>query len=106
RITLPEVGVHLHKGVDKPVAAVYDRHYNATEASYSCRRNATRSCFFGAVSFNFKMMLKNSTVSSSVRHRPSCMYGGHSFIPRNVNVLIGPSPGSSLMKRSMCRSCI
>src|SRR5690242_2900877 len=38
------------------------------------RRNATKSAFSSFVSFSPCTRLKNSTVSSSVRHRPSCRY--------------------------------
>jgi len=48
--------------------------------------NATRSFFSCAVSLSCRTMLKNSTVSSSVSNRPSCIYGGLSLIPRSVNV--------------------
>src|SRR6266566_4613677 len=50
---------------------------------HSWRRNATRSGFSSFVSFSPRTRLKNSTVSSSVRQRPSCMYGGLSLIPRS-----------------------
>src|SRR3954447_24054820 len=72
----------------------------------SCRINATRSCFSCEASFSCSTMLKNSTVSSSVKHRPSCRYGGLSLILRSVKVLMGPSPGSPFRNRSTCRSCI
>src|SRR2546425_12572019 len=75
-------------------------------APHSWRRNATRSGFSSFVSFSPRTRLKNSTVSSSVRQRPSCMYGGLSLIPRSVKLLIGPSPASFFRKRSTCRSCI
>ena len=39
---------------------------------YRHRRNATRSAFSAAFSFNSMIRLKNSTVSSSVSRRPSC----------------------------------
>ena len=60
----------------------------------SCRMKATRSCFSCGRQLQLRTMLKNSTVSSSVKQRPSCIYGGLSLMPRSVNVLIGPSPGS------------
>ena len=40
-------------------------------AAHSCRKNATRSCFSPFDSFNSSTKLKNSTVSSRVRQRPS-----------------------------------
>ncbi len=71
----------------------------------SCRMNATRSVFSSLVSFSPIIKLKNSTVSSSVRQRPSCRYGGLSLMPRRVNVLIGPL-GDSATNSSTRRSCI
>src|SRR5439155_472967 len=47
--------------------------------------------FSRGVSCTPRTRLKNSTVSSSVKRRPSCRYGGESLIPRRVKVLIGPS---------------
>ena len=41
---------------------------------------ATRSCFSAFDSFVPRTTLKNSTVSSSVSSRPSCRYGGVSFL--------------------------
>src|SRR5437899_4920256 len=76
------------------------------DGRYSCRRKATRSAFSSLVSFSSCTRLKNSTVSSRVRQRPSCRYGGLSLIPRSVKALIGPSPDSPLRKRSTRRSCI
>src|SRR4029078_12739286 len=73
--------------------------------AHGCRMKVTRSCFSSPESFSSKTRLKNSTVSSSVRHRPSCRYGGLSLMPRSVKLLIGPSPGS-FRKRSQCRACI
>src|SRR5215510_5121328 len=58
---------------------------------YSWRRKATRAVFSRGVSCTPRTRLKNSTVSSSVRSRPSCRYGGESLIPRRVKVLMGPS---------------
>ena len=72
--------------------------------SQSCRMNATRSVFSSLVSFSPKTRLKNSAVSSSVRHRPSCRYGGLSLMPRSVKVLIGPV-GDSATNSSVLRSC-
>jgi hypothetical protein len=45
---------------------------DGSRGHYSVRRNATRSFFSGSVSFVSSTTLKNSTVSSSVRRRPSC----------------------------------
>lgn len=42
------------------------------ERRYRVRRKATRSAFSSVVSLVPRMRLKNSTVSSSVRRRPSC----------------------------------
>src|SRR5262249_2698439 len=47
------------------------------------RMNATRSFFSSSDSFSTRTMLKNSTVSSRVRQRPSCRYGGLSLMPRS-----------------------
>src|ERR1700688_4363105 len=74
--------------------------------TYNCRMNSTRLCFSSAVSFSSRTRLKNSTVSSSVKSRPSWKYGGLSLIPRSVNALIGPSPASFFRNRSTWRSCI
>ena len=59
---------------------------------YRQRRNATKSFFSCSVSFVSRTRLWNSTVSSRVRSRPSCRYGGVSLMPRSGNVLIDPSP--------------
>src|SRR2546427_10585826 len=50
--------------------------------SYSWRMKATRAAFSCGVSCTPSTRLKNSTVSSSVKRRPSCIYGGESLIPR------------------------
>src|SRR5438132_2099073 len=52
---------------------------------------ATSAAFSRGVSCTPRTTLKNSTVSSSVKRRPSCIDGGESLIPRSVKVLIGPS---------------
>src|SRR5437870_5440041 len=52
---------------------------------------ATSAAFSRGVSCTPRTTLKNSTVSSSVKRRPSCIDGGKSLIPRSVKVLIGPS---------------
>ena len=59
--------------------------------SYKVRRKATTSAFSCPVNFRSSTRLKYSTVSSSVSSRPSCKYGGVSFIPRSGKVFIGPS---------------
>ena len=51
---------------------------------------ATRSRFSSGVRWSARTRLKNSTVSSRVKHRPSWRYGGLSLMPRSANVLIGP----------------
>ena len=45
-------------------------------AGHSVSTKATRSFFSSSVSFRPNTRLKNSTVSSSVRQRPSCRYDG------------------------------
>ena len=44
-----------------------------SRCSYKVRRKATRSAFSCAVNPTSEIKLKNSTVSSSVNSRPSCM---------------------------------
>jgi hypothetical protein len=54
----------------------------------STRRNSTKSYFSPAVSLVPRMRLKNSTVSSKLRKRPSCRYGGESLMPRIGNLTL------------------
>jgi len=69
---------------------------DSRETRQRARRNCTRSCFSFGVSLVSRTRLKNSTVSSRVKSRPSCRYGGESFMPRKGNVLIGPSALASM----------
>src|SRR5262249_44829813 len=99
---------HPDYGRKFPTATVFERLFR-----YSASRNDTRSCFSALVSFSRSTRLKNSTVSSSVKSRSSCRYGGVSLIPRRGKVLIGPSAEAlrplivvSLKNRSARRLCI
>ncbi len=68
-----------------------DERIDAGAMSYNWRMKATSAAFSRGVSCTPRTRLKNSTVSSSVKRRPSCRYGGESLIPRRVKVLMGPS---------------
>src|SRR5207245_8286652 len=68
-----------------------DERIDARAMGYNWRMKATSAAFSRGVSCTPRTRLKNSTVSSNVKRRPSCMYGGESLIPRRVKVLIGPS---------------
>jgi hypothetical protein len=68
-----------------------DERIDARAMGYNWRMKATSAAFSRGVSCTPRTRLKNSTVSSNVKRRPSCMYGGESLIPRRVKVLMGPS---------------
>ena len=68
-----------------------DERIDPVAMSYDWRMKATSAAFPRSVSCTPRTRLKNSTVSSSVKRRPSCRYGGESLIPRRVKVLMGPS---------------
>src|SRR5260370_14477167 len=73
---LPDLG-EQHAGVaDVPRSfAAFDRRGRRQRLTlrYRARMNATRFCFSGVVSLSPRTRLKNSTVSSSVSRRWSCM---------------------------------
>jgi len=71
-----------------PITAKTRRRRDTTTRQ-STRKNATRSLFSCVLSLVPRIRLKYSTVSSSVKSRPSWRYDGVSLTPRSGKVLMG-----------------